>query len=344
MTMKIAAMKIATMKIASLAARTDHASVRYRILHFIPYLAEEGISIDPYEIPSSFSKRLKLFKKLRAYDLVVLQRKLFNAVNFSMLRKHSRRLVYDVDDALFLKDSRDGGRPSLTRKIRFKRTVSRADFVIAGNSFILAEVEKHNSRCAELPTVVDLSMYPVTKNHGSGKELTAVWIGGRSTLFYLQALIPWLEPLAAAIPGFGLTVISDVFPESDDLPITKVPWSVETEVKALLSADVGMMPLFDDGWTRGKCGLKLIQYGAAGLPSLFSPVGVNPTIVLNGVTGFGAAKPEEWRESLVKLSEDGNLRVEMGREARKRIESHYSLETTIPRLVGVLRSASGTSM
>jgi len=104
------------------------------------------------------------------------------------------------------------------------------------------------------------------------------------------------------------------------------------------------MPLFDDGWTRGKCGLKLIQYGAAGLPSLFSPVGVNPTIVLNGVTGFGAAKPEEWRESLVKLSEDGNLRVEMGREARKRIESHYSLETTIPRLVGVLRSASGTSM
>ncbi len=325
------------MKIACLATSTDHVSLRYRTGQYIPRLEQEGINLEIMEIPRGLVERLRFFGRLSRYDLVLLHRRLFNLPNFFFLRRSAKKLVYDVDDAVFLKDSRQVARSSRTLKTRFCRTVQAADRVIAGNAHLFSKISKLNPRTTALPTVVDHSRYERSKRQNSAEGLNAVWIGSDSTLFYLEALLPHLEPLVDSLPGFKLTVISDRFPERTRVPITPVPWSRKDEVSALCSADVGLMPLFDDAWTRGKCGLKLIQYGAAALPSVYSPVGVNRSIATHGETGFSALFGEDWPKALTRLAADEGLRRRMGRAARERIVNHYSVEACFPDLLKILR-------
>jgi glycosyltransferase involved in cell wall biosynthesis len=325
------------MNIAFLAVRADHASVRYRTIQYIPRLAEHGIEASLIVIPKGFYSRLTLFRSLAGYDLVVLQRKLFNLVNFLPLRAFAKQLIYDLDDALFLKDSKADRSFSLTRRMRLKRTARAADFVICGNGWVLENIKPLNKNSTVIPTVVDLDRYPRVKTHEDGPAFTAVWVGGRSTLFYLERILPALESLANKIKGFRLMVISDRFPESVNLAMDKIPWSLEGEVRALMKCDVGLMPLVNDEWSRGKCGLKLLQYGAAGLPSVCSPVGVNPEIVKHGASGFHAREAGEWINALLRLSLDPGLRARMGNEARKTVAEQYSVQAWEGRYIDLLR-------
>ena len=172
-----------------------------------------------------------------------------------------------------------------------------------------------------------------------------MWIGGESTLFYLERILPALESLAKQVEGFKLRVISDRFPEHDGINIERIPWSLEGEVKALTESDVGLMPLADDDWSRGKCGLKLIQYGAAGLPSVCSPVGVNQEIVKQGVSGYHAREPGEWADALLRLFRDGGMRARKGKEARKNVAEHYSVQAWESRYIDLLhRVARGAPL
>jgi len=313
------------MNIAYLVVRTDHASVYYRTIQFIPSLAASGAKCTLITIPDRFINRIALFRKLADFDLVVLQRKLFNFMNFAPLRLFSNKLIFDLDDALFIKDSKSETEESITRKIRFNRTARKADFVICGNQWVLDKTRSITPNASIIPTVVDTELYGAPKIHKPKEGFSAVWIGGRSTLFYLEKIIPFLEPLVDEIPGFKLKVISDKFPDSKILPIEKVSWSRKTEIEAVRDADAGLMPLSDDSWSKGKCGLKLLQYGAAGLPMICSPVGVNTQIVLHGKCGFHASDPAEWRDALKTLAENINLRIEMGKQARKLVDDCYSL-------------------
>jgi len=330
------------MKIACLATSRNHVSLRYRTVQYIPLLEREGIVAEVLEIPRSFGGRLRLFRRLSRYDLVLVHRKLFNLPNFFFLKRAARRLLFDMDDALFVKDSRQGAVPSRTLSTRFRRTVQAADHVIAGNDYLLSKVRKLNSRASVLPTVVEPSRYARPRRRDLAAGLNAVWIGSQSTLFYLETLLPSLEPLIDRVRGFRLTVISDRFPENTPIPVSRIPWSEEGETAALCSADVGLLPLFDDAWTRGKCGLKMIQYGAARLPTVYSPVGANRSIARQGVTGLAALCGEDWRHALTRLAADKELRSSLGQAARERIDKHYSVESRFRELLDILRETART--
>jgi len=326
------------MKVASLADAPGSASARYRIEQYAPYLAGSGIEVDSFTIAASLTGRIALFRRLRAFDAIVLQRRLLGAAGFLLLRRNARKLIYDFDDALFRKDSFQGAGFSLTRTTRFRRTVRSADVVVTGNRYLAEEARKYNQRCLVIPTVVDLNRYPDIYNHRGGDgPFRAVWIGSAATLPYLEAILPALAPAARAIPGFSLIVMSDRFPRQTPLQIERVSWTAAGEATVLAQADVGLMPLSDDAWTRGKCGLKLIQYGAAGLPSVCSPVGVNSSIVVEGVTGLFARSEGDWTRALEQLASSADLRRRMGRAARRRIEKRYSVVSQLPRWVEILR-------
>lgn len=335
------------MKIACLTDALDHVSHRYRIRQYAPGLAARGIEIEPHAIPSEMGARIGLFRRLRRYDAVILQRRLLNLASFMILRTCSRKLVYDFDDALWVRDSNRFATASLTLWSRFRRSVRCADLVIAGNEYLQTAARRKNRNTVVLPTAVDTSRYVPAGPGGHaeaehvGREggLRAVWIGSSSTLLFLEALLPMLKPLADELPGFRVAVISDRFPECPEIPIERIPWSEAGEAESLRQADVGLMPLFDDAWTRGKCGLKLIQYGAAGLPSVYSSVGSAAGIAPPGVAGFAAATAEQWRESLAALAADRNLRARMGQAARKRVEEAYSVQALESRLAEILESA-----
>ncbi|MFH2002162.1 MAG: glycosyltransferase family 4 protein [Planctomycetota bacterium] len=330
------------MKIAFIVNRTEHASVYYRTLQYVPLFANEGAIPSVLTLPKGFNSRISLFSSLRNYDIVIVQRKLFNLLNFLPLRRLAKKLVYDLDDALFVKDSKSTKSFSLTRKLRFARTAKQVDGVICGNRWIQERTAPLNINHCIIPTAVDTDLYNPVKIHTQGEAFTAVWIGGKSTLFYLEGILPTLEAAAQRIPGFRLRVISDFFPSSKTLYIEKIPWTRKAEVQALRECDVGLMPLVDDPWSRGKCGLKLLQYGAVGLPSICSPIGVNPLIVHHGESGFHAQTPADWQEALISLSQDLGVRSVMGQKARQIVEDQFSVKACFPRLLDFLRRTALT--
>lgn len=321
------------MKVAFIADKSHQAPVYYRTIQFLPALADAGGEARLISLPPKFYDRYLLFKSLRKYDLVILQRRLLNFVHFIPFRLSAKRLVFDVDDALFLKDSRSAAYSSQTLRSRFRRTVKSSDFVICGNEWLRDAVLPLNPKAEVIPTVVDLDVFGKPKEHVEEATFRIVWIGSRSTLFYLERILSALEPLKEAIQGLKLRVISDRFPDASNLPVERVPWSREGEIQALHEGDAGLAPLEEDDWSRGKCGLKLLQYGAAGLPSIGSPVGVNEQILEHGRTGFLARTAAEWRDAVSDLASDVKRRSEMGGAARRRVAEHFSLDAWRDRYV-----------
>ncbi len=328
------------MKTAYLVQETGSATACYRAAQYIPYLAERGIEAALIRIPARHYDRLHLFRTLNQYDLVILVGRLMNLAHFRILRHFSRRLVFDLDDALFLRDSKAPTPFSLTRRIRFRRTVRLSDFILCGNAWLLERVKRTNPRAELVPTVIDLTRYVKLREHKQRPCFRAVWIGSSSTLFYLERILPFIEQLSGSIDRFSLRVIADRFPRSEAVAIEKIPWSSDNEAALLGECDAGLMPLLDDNWSKGKCGLKLLQYGAAGLPSVCSPTTANEAIVKNGISGFHASSPEQWRESLIKLARDAGMRSAMGEAARETVSKRYSIQENLDRYIGLLCKAS----
>src|SRR5581483_10021650 len=170
--------------------------------------------------------------------------------------------------------------------------------------------------------VVDPGRYRV-KSHAPTNTPRLVWIGSTSTLPYLRQALPTLGEAAGRVPGLRLLIVADASIERAPLPIDFVPWSVEAEAEALHSGDIGIAPTPQDRWTLGKCGFKILQYMAAGLPAIASPVGANAEIVRPGETGFLPEDPDEWVTAIAQLASDVELRARIGRAARERVEAHY---------------------
>jgi len=218
--------------------------------------------------------------------------------------------------------------------------MKRVDFAVAGNQFLKSEVLRYQTRVEVIPTSIELSRYRMKESYQPRGPLTVGWLGASSTLKYLKILMPALETLYQAYPHFQLKIVSDQFLHTERLPVIKKRWSAEEEQSDLKSFDIGVMPLSDDLWSRGKCGLKLLQYYGVGLPAVCTPVGVNRDIVEHGVNGFWARTPEEWTFHLKKLMEEEALRKEMGSKGRKKVEAGYSYEVNAPKILQVLRTVS----
>ncbi len=331
------------MRALALVEARNHVCCRYRVRAFEGTLAASGWSLAIEPVAAGLWHRLAQFGRAARYDAVLLQRKLLPHWQLRELRRRSRHLIFDFDDAVLYRDSYDRRGPHDRRRAdRFERTVRAADTVIAGNGFLADRALRagaHPDRVRVIPTCIapDLAAPAVHPGRGPGLEL--VWIGSSSTLAGLDQQRPLWERIGREVPAARLRMVCDRFLRFDALPVVDVPWSEATEAADVAAADVGVSWIPDDLWSRGKCGLKVLQYQAAGLPVLANPVGVHPEMIRSGVDGFLVSSPDDWVEAVRILAGDPDLRRRMGRAARASVEANYSVETWAPAFVAAVAGA-----
>jgi glycosyltransferase involved in cell wall biosynthesis len=210
---------------------------------------------------------------------------------------------------------------------RFAATARASDAVIAGNDFLRDQAARWAGRSSVrvIPTCVDPGRYPLAEHTRRGNGVQPVWVGSSSTLRGLEACTPLLEEVGRRVPGLRLKLVCDRFLRLEHLAVVPEPWTEPGEAMALARADVGISWIPDDLWSRGKCGLKVLQYMAAGLPVVANPVGVHPEMIRHGENGFLAETPAEWVEAVGRLAADPALRRKMGRAGRRRVEADYAV-------------------
>ena len=331
------------------------ASSRMRFLQFLPALASEGIEIEvqslfddetlslKYEqgnyglatVLQCFVKRISIMRKRNLYDLLWIEKEALPWWPLWLERSMLQGIPYilDYDDAWF--HNYDLHRLKLVRQLfghRLDELMANATLVIGGNQYLTQRAQHAGAPWVEmLPTVIDLERYSKPKiKFEIDKIPVVVWIGSPSTVRYLKILQKPLQQLAQRVP-FQLRVIGGeiVIP---GVNMQCIPWSEDTEVENIVRADVGVMPLLDSPWERGKCGYKLIQYMACGLPVVASPIGVNTEIVRADVNGYLASNANDWVYALEKLLLDVDLRKQMGHMGRQRVEQEYCLQVAAPQL------------
>lgn len=335
------------------------ASSRVRSLQYLPLLESKGWQVDVsplfsdsylqafysgqpcrIQVIAGYWRRLKVMIRAGRYDLIWIEKEAFPfmpALAERLLFKVGVPYVVDYDDALFHRYDKHHSwliRSLLGRKI--DAVMRHATLVVAGNEYLAERARATGARRVEIvPTVVDLTRYEVVQS-ASNDSLIVGWIGSPATSHYLLAIGSVYESLVREFDvRFVAVGASDE--EVKGLPIEVWPWSEETEVQSIQAFDIGIMPLVDSPWERGKCGYKLIQYMACGLPVVASPVGVNGRIVEHGANGFLAQDLHEWEEALRRLLYDQNLRRRMGTKGRERVEAWYSLQVQAPRLEELMR-------
>ncbi|HKA06233.1 MAG TPA: glycosyltransferase family 4 protein [Gemmataceae bacterium] len=324
------------MRLVALVESPDHVCTRYRVRAFEPQLRAAGHELELQPFPADWWGRLTVANRERDADAVVLQRRLLSRPEVAILRRRARRLCFDLDDAVWMRDSYSSkGFASWKRVNRFRTIVRAADAVIAGNDYLAENATRAGARSAcVIPTCVDVKSYPVARHAGSGVEL--VWVGSSSTLRGLEAITPMLETVGHRVPGARLKLVCDHFLRLKDLPVIEAPWSDASERDQIAAADIGISWVPDDPWSRGKCGLKVLQYMAAGLPVVTNPVGVHPEMVRHGETGFLATTEAEWIEAIQTLARDPNLRRRMGARGREVVTERYSVEVGAAKWVNLL--------
>jgi glycosyltransferase involved in cell wall biosynthesis len=314
------------LNLVALVESALHVCCRYRIAAFRPHLEAAGHTLTVRELGGSFARRFRAIRSVRSADVVILQRKLLSLPELALLRRSASKLVFDFDDALWLRDSYSGrGFESGKRRRRFRATIRRCDAVVAGNRFLAEEARKFNPLVTVIPTCVEPAAYPLAKHDRPPGEVKLVWVGSSSTLQGLERNREMLDAIGQAVPGAELTVVCDRYPAFDHLPVDPVRWAEATEAAEIAAADIGIGWVPDDPWSRGKCGLKLLQYQAGGLAVVANPVGVQADIVRTGDTGILATTVDEWVTAVQTLANDPELRRRLGRAGREQAEREYSV-------------------
>jgi len=293
--------------------------------------------------------RLRDFADARRADVVFLQRDLL-ALPHSNLDQRlpwwNRHIVFDFDDAIFASPSWTCSeqQSEIERLMRAKIAgiCSIASVVIAANPFLAEFAREHNSRVEVVPTCLDTSEFHPRAESANHRVPVIGWVGTSGNLHYLRAIAPALTELAKTTP-FVLRVICNRVPHTElpDVPahvLEFVEWSPAGEVERIQDLDIGIMPLSDDTWTRGKAGFKLIQYMACGLATVFSPVGANPSVA--GDCGLPAVSSRDWIAALSSLLADPSRRRELGERGRERAVSGFDRRVHAPTIARILREAA----
>lgn len=313
------------------------AASRYRVLQYIPYLQSDGIETTVSLYPRSIKENIQFFRDLPQYDIVFLQRKRFNQPRLRWLRKKAKRVVYDFDDSVMYRNSKAKDPVSQTRKRRFSQMIRASDFVIAGNAFLRDQALQVSPNVEVIPTPIDQERYQAKDYSVQKDRVTIGWIGDHGSIHYLEKMRPIFERIGERYSHCELKIVCDIFFDCEKIHVVKKQWKSDEEVEDLQSFDIGLMPLVDDPWSWGKCGLKIVQYQGVGLPVVCTPVGVNRDLVEDGVTGFWAKTPLEWEEKLSVLIEDALLREKLGKEGRKRVLEGYTVQSCAPRLLSIFK-------
>jgi glycosyltransferase involved in cell wall biosynthesis len=328
------------MKVLFLIQGYHVAASRYRVLQYIPYLKSEGVDATVSLYPRTLKQDIQFFKGLPKYDIVFLQRKRFHQPRLGLLTKRARRIIYDFDDAVMYRNSKAKDPFSQTRRRRFVQMIQASDFIIAGNEFLKKEVLPLNANIEVIPTSIDQDRYRLRDYKNKKERVTLGWIGDHGSIHYLEKMGPVFEKIGTRYPQCELKIVSDIFFDCEKIEVVKKQWRPEEEVADLQSFDIGLMPLLDDPWSWGKCGLKIIQYQGVGVPVVCMPVGINRDLVEDRVNGFWATTHEEWEEKLSILIENNALRERMGREGRRRVLERFTIQASAPRLLSILKKVS----
>jgi glycosyltransferase involved in cell wall biosynthesis len=326
----------------------EQPSFRHRMRSLIVPLEAAGWRVRAELFPSG-RYGLRTWERrslLREADVVVLHQIKLSAVEARLFAAFTRRRIFDVDDAIYVRKPRRLGEApdeSAWRKKKFAATCRWVDVVAAGND-VLAGVARATARSvAILPTSIDTAAYQQTTAIAADPP-TIAWIGSPENLVYLEMIRPALARLASRHPTLKLRVICSRFPDWPEVNIEGIAWSSATEAQSLAGAHIGVMPLTDDAWARGKCAFKLLQYMAAALPCVASPVGANTEAVIEGFNGFHARTVDEWERSLESLIQSPELRARFGANGRAHVESRYAMRTYHVQYLELLaRLAAGTS-
>jgi glycosyltransferase involved in cell wall biosynthesis len=314
-------------------SKGEHASsTRYRALQFFEQFIGAGFAPSHRTVAGQASSYVAAIRDAQQADCVVVLRKTFPSFYLWPLRKFSRKLLFDFDDAIFCNTD---GSSSITRMSRFANMASVADHVFAGNEFLAGNARQFNTAVTVIPTAIDPDRYPVS-NQKPKQFLDLVWIGSSSTRKYLEDAMPWLAQASQRIPNLRLKIIADF--DLPDCGVTTLPilWGRDTEADALASSHIGIAPMRDDDWSRGKCALKVIQYMAAGLPVISSAVGANAEVLEDGAYGYLVSSQQDWIDRLVKLAGDSSMRQRMGDAGRLHVISNYSNATAFSLMRNVL--------
>ncbi len=332
-------------------------SSRYRIYQYIPCLKKAGIEVAAaplfkerwfrildlrlrplraiakglYALMRLFV-RIKTILKVGKYDLYCFEHQAFPYVPAFLewfAQKLNPNMLLEFDDAIYL---------TFLHKKKIPRLIKMSKHVIVGNNFLKHYALQFNPHVTVIPTVIDTDRYSPKNDYRDQGKLNIGWVGLAYNLPYVQKLEETLQKLKKEIGDFKFTVICSKRLEIDEVNIIFKSWSYDDEIEDIRNLDIGIMPLADDEWAKGKCGLKVLQYMACGVPVVASPVGVNNEVIKDGVNGFLAATDEEWLEKLSLLARDELLRRKLGQKGRETVEKHYSLRVWGPRVASLYKS------
>ncbi|MHC4571363.1 MAG: glycosyltransferase [Planctomycetota bacterium] len=298
------------MKLLVLTNNPKRASFRQRIAVHLDTLHTNGIDCEVAKLPRGSLARRKLFKQAGQFDGVFLQKKCLNFRDAIWLRRYSKKIIYDLDDAIMYSPRMPESNRSSHFRL-FRRTAKLADMVIAGNSYLAEHAQKFNPNVKILPTGLKVSDYKIDCPPKNDDKTRLVWIGSESTLRYLVEIKSALEEIGSRFDNVVLRMICDEFFELQNIEMEKCWWSLQKQAVDLATSDIGLAPLPDNRFTRGKCGFKILQYEAANLPIVTSPVGVNAEYVHNGVTGYHAPDIPQWIDRISELIDNAKLRKQM---------------------------------
>ncbi|SDZ98334.1 Glycosyltransferase involved in cell wall bisynthesis [Haloplanus vescus] len=339
------------------------ASSRYRLLQYFPYFEEYGIhcSCKPLfsneyleslyatgersieAVINSYIRRIRDILNAQKYDVIVIEKELFPyipAIFERLLSALNIPYIVDYDDAIFHNyDQSD--RPIIRRLLGKKIDIvmREAEIVVVGNEYLASRAQQAGaSQIKIIPTVIDLDRYPHVPPNENG-TFTIGWIGSPTTANYVEQIAPALREVCNENDARVVLVGSGEV-ELPGVPHEVKTWSEETEIKNIVEFDVGIMPLEETPWERGKCGFKLIQYMGCGKPVVATPVGVNAEIAEDGHNGLHATTNNEWVTALDRLYKNRELAKTMGNRGRQRVEEQYSLTTVVPTWADILNKFS----
>jgi glycosyltransferase involved in cell wall biosynthesis len=331
------------LKVAAYTGGRDVPAARFRVRQHIEGLRKLGIHITEYTAPlSSYPPKGRLIRPAWAlaslaarvpaglmgyqYDLTLFQREMLST--FTTLEGLTKRpRVLDVDDAIWI-----------YRGGNFAARLARmCDGVICGNAFLAEQFGRWNAKVAIVPTAVDTDRFVP---HAPVAEPIIGWSGTMGGLRYLYGIEKALSRVLDSVPDARLRIVSDAPPRFGQIPREKVEfirWSPDTEVEAIQGMAVGIMPLSDSPWGRGKCSFKMLTYMSSGIPVVVSPVGMNREVLSLGTVGFGPSSDEEWVTALCSLLEQPKMREKLGLHGRRIVTERYSIKAVRPRLAQALR-------
>jgi glycosyltransferase involved in cell wall biosynthesis len=336
-----------SLRVAAFTTGVNVPGARFRVRQYIPALRALGVEVT--EFSSALTSYPPRSRALRApwaigtlaaripdivrsyrYDVTLLEREMVST--YATLERATKGpRVLDVDDAIFLFR---GGRAA-------RRLAQISELVMCGNTYLAQVFSAWNPRIEIVPTAVDTERFrPGPDRASRSRDIVIGWSGSSGGLKYLYQIEEALEEALDRLPDASLSIVSDRPPEFRRLRAPRVRftrWSAEREVTAVQEMDVGIMPLEDTEWERGKCSYKMLLYMSCGVPVVVTPVGMNTEVLAHGEVGLGASTKEAWTEALLALAADVEGRRKMGLRGRNVVERHYSLRVVAPRIAQVVR-------